>query len=371
MPAITWWHVDAGRGRGGRGRGGSGTGRGPAGYATMSGVTRHPVDGNPRSTVTRDGATERQSVPSPYVELDRRAWSRLRENHPLNLTAHDVARLQGLGDRIDLREVEEVYLPLSRLLNYYVGAIGELHGVTSEFLGERPPRTPFVIGVAGSVAVGKSTTSRILRELLSRWVDTPEVALVTTDGFLFPNAELERRNLLHRKGFPESYDRRTLLRFVAAIKSGMTEVAAPVYSHLTYDILPGERVVVRRPDVLIVEGLNVLQAPTRNTDGSSGMALSDFFDFSVYVDAHAQDVERWYVERFLRLRKTAFADPDSYFHRYAVLTDDEARATAARIWREINGPNLVENILPTRSRATLVLRKGADHGVRQVRLRKL
>ena len=316
-------------------------------------------------------AGEHRSVPSPYVELDRRAWARLRENHPLNLDAGDVARLQGLGDRIDLQEVEEVYLPISRLLNYYVGAVGELHGVTSEFLGERPPRTPFVIGVAGSVAVGKSTTSRILRELLSRWPDTPEVALVTTDGFLFPNAELERRDLLTRKGFPESYDRRALLRFVAAIKSGMPEVAAPVYSHLSYDILRGEQVVVRRPDVLIVEGLNVLQAPTRQADGSSGLALSDFFDFSVYVDAHVEDVERWYVDRFLRLRETAFADPGSYFHRYAALSDDEARATAKRIWREINGPNLMENILPTRSRATLVLTKGGDHGVRRVRLRKL
>jgi type I pantothenate kinase len=289
----------------------------------------------------------------------------------MSLTHEDVKRLEGLGDRLDLTEVEEVYLPLSRLLNYYVGAIGSLHDVTSAFLGEQPPRTPFVIGVAGSVAVGKSTTSRILRELLSRWPDTPRVQLVTTDGFLYPNAELERRNLLSRKGFPESYDRRALMRFVAAVKSGVPEVAAPVYSHLTYDIVPGEEIVVRSPDVLIIEGLNVLQPPRGRWDGTVGVAVNDYFDFSVYVDAQEEDVEGWYVERFLQLRETAFTHPHSYFHRYAVLSDDEARATAARIWQEINGPNLVENILPTRSRATLVLVKGPDHGVRRVRLRKL
>ncbi|MGI8718763.1 MAG: type I pantothenate kinase [Lapillicoccus sp.] len=311
------------------------------------------------------------ALPSPYVELDRAAWSRLRLNHPLNLTAGDAARLQGLGDRLDLTEVEEVYLPLSRLLNFYVGATAGLHRITSDFLGERPARTPFVIGVAGSVAVGKSTTSRILRELLARWPGTPEVQLVTTDGFLYPNAELERRNLLSHKGFPESYDRRALLRFVAEIKAGKQEVSAPVYSHLTYDIVSGERVVVRQPDVLIVEGLNVLQAPPVRPNGGTGMAVSDFFDFSVYVDARVEDVRDWYVERFLRLRETAFADPHSYFHRYAVLSDEQARATAAGIWRDINGPNLVENILPTRSRASLVLGKGPNHSVRRVRLRKL
>jgi type I pantothenate kinase len=316
-------------------------------------------------------AQEPVGVPSPYVDFDRATWSRLRENHPLNLTDDDVARIRGLGDVLDLREVEEVYLPLSRLLNYYVGAVGGLHDVTSAFLGENPPRTPFVIGVAGSVAVGKSTTSRILRELLSRWPDTPRVELVTTDGFLFPNAELERRGLLSRKGFPESYDRRALMRFVAEVKSGVDRVRAPVYSHLTYDIVPGDEVVVDRPDVLIVEGLNVLQPPGARWDGSMGVAVNDYFDFSVYVDARVDDVERWYVERFLRLRETAFADPDSFFHRFAALSDDEARATAARIWREINGPNLRENILPTRSRATLVLMKGPHHGVERVRLRKL
>ncbi|WP_460938544.1 type I pantothenate kinase [Phycicoccus ginsengisoli] len=311
------------------------------------------------------------TLPSPYVELDRQAWARLRENQPLSLAAADVARVRGLGDRIDLVEVEEVYLPLSRLLNFYVGATAGLHRITSDFLGEQPAKTPFVIGVAGSVAVGKSTTARLLKELLSRWPGTPEVELVTTDGFLYPNAELERRNLLQRKGFPESYDRRALLRFVAEVKSGRAEVTAPVYSHLTYDIVPDEEIVVRQPDVLIVEGLNVLQAPRVHEDGRTGLAVSDFFDFSVYVDARLEDIREWYVERFLRLRETAFADPDSYFHRYAALSDAQARTTALRIWTDINEVNLRENVLPTRSRATLVLAKGRDHGVRRVRLRKL
>jgi len=311
------------------------------------------------------------SLLSPYVELDRRAWARLRDHHPLSLTAEDVGRLRGLGDRLDLHEVEQVYLPLSRLLNFYVGATEGLHRVTTDFLREQPERTPFVIGVAGSVAVGKSTTSRILRELLARWPGTPRVELVTTDGFLYPNAELERRGLLQRKGFPESYDRRALLRFVAEVKAGADEVSAPVYSHLTYDIVPGERAVVHRPDVLIVEGLNVLQPPRVQPDGRTGLAVSDFFDFSVYVDARVEDIRRWYVDRFLRLRETAFADPHSYFHRYAALSDDEARATAERIWATINEPNLTENVRPTRGRASLVMSKGEDHSVRRVRLRKL
>lgn len=289
----------------------------------------------------------------------------------MSLGLDDVRRLRGAGERIDLAEVEEVYLPLSRLLNFYVGATAGLHRVTSDFLGERPEKTPFIIGVAGSVAVGKSTTARILRELLARWEGTPRVELITTDGFLFPNAELQRRGILNRKGFPESYDRRSLVRFVAEVKSGKQEVSAPVYSHLTYDIVEGERVVVRQPDVLIVEGLNVLQPSQAIAGRRNTLNVSDYFDFSVYVDARESDIRRWYVDRFLGLRQTAFADPDSYFHRYASLTDEQAVDRANQIWEEINLPNLVENVAPTRSRATLVLSKGGDHGVSRVSLRKL
>ncbi|NTW38702.1 MAG: type I pantothenate kinase [Cellulomonadaceae bacterium] len=308
---------------------------------------------------------------TPYVDLDREDWSRLSASTPLPLTDEDVARLRGLGDPIDLAEVDAVYRPVSRLLNLYVTATAGLHQASSTFLGEGGEKTPYVIGIAGSVAVGKSTTARVLRELLARWPETPRVELITTDGFLLPNAELERRGLMERKGFPESYDRRALLRFLAEVKAGRPEVRAPVYSHLSYDIVPDEHIVVRRPDVLIVEGLNVLQPARATAEGRSDLAVSDFFDFSIYVDARTRDVRQWYVDRFLSFRATAFARPESFFHRFAALDDAAATARAEMIWDTINAPNLVDNILPTRGRATLVLRKGPDHAVERVRLRKL
>jgi type I pantothenate kinase len=313
--------------------------------------------------------------PSPYLVVERDRWSALRAGTPLTLDAADLERLRGLGEPIDLGEVEEIYLPLARLISLLVVAAQERYRAVSTFLGEEPAavsgRVPFVLGVAGSVAVGKSTTSRVLRELLARWPHHPRVQLVTTDGFLLPNAELERRGILDRKGFPESYDQRALLRFLAAVKSGVPEVEAPVYSHLRYDVTPGEAVVVRRPDVLLVEGLNVLQPPRLRTDGGSRTAVSDYFDVSLYVDAATDDIEQWYVDRFLGLRRTAFADPASYFSRYATLADDEARTTALGIWARVNEPNLAANILPTRDRATVVLEKGREHAVRRVRLRRL
>ena len=304
------------------------------------------------------------------LDFDREAWARLRQATPLTLTEADLAELRGINEQVSLAEVEAIHLPVSRLLNLHVAATQTLRTATDTFLGSPPRPTPYVIGIAGSVAVGKSTFARILRALLARWPAHPRVDLVTTDGFLFPNRVLEARGALDRKGFPESYDLRALVDFMARVKSAEAAVHAPVYSHQAYDIVPGEFQVVDRPDIVIVEGLNVLQTGGGRDAARPRVFVSDFFDFSVYIDADESDIERWYVERFLALRETVFRDPRSYFHRYATLTDDEARVTARGIWRTINGVNLRENIAPTRDRARLVFEKGTDHRVRRVRLRR-
>ena len=304
---------------------------------------------------------------SPFNEISREDWAELGNSTELPLTESEIQQIRGLGDFLDIKEVQDVYLPLSRLLNLYVAEHQKLHRSTSDFLGERAGRVPFIIGVAGSVAVGKSTVSRLLKELLSRWEGTPRVEMITTDGFLYPNEELERRGLMARKGFPESYDRMGLLQFIADVKSGAKEVYAPVYSHLIYDIVEGQRQSIQNPDVLIVEGLNVLQSPGAGQD----VALSDFFDFKIYVDADTKNLTQWFLARFEKLRDTAFTNPASYFHRYAEMPHEKALARANEIWSTINLPNLVENILPTRSRATLVLHKGDKHAVERVLLRKL
>jgi type I pantothenate kinase len=318
-----------------------------------------------------DPATEARAPLSPYVRFDRAQWARLRADTPLTLSEADLAHLRGLNERVSLAEVGAVYLPLSRLLNLYVAATQNLYRATATFLGNPAAKVPFLIGLAGSVAVGKSTAARILRALLARWPEHPRVALVTTDGFLWPNAVLQERGLMKRKGFPESYDRGALVRFLSEVKSGRPRVRAPFYSHLLYDIVPGRHSEVDQPDIVIVEGLNVLQTHQTVTGRQPRVFASDFFDFSIYVHAKTGVVADWYVNRFLTFRDTAFRDPRSYFHRYSSLSDDEARETARAIWAEINEVNLRENILPTRDRAMLVLEKGRDHAVRRVRLRKL
>lgn len=305
--------------------------------------------------------------PQLYREIDRADWARLAAGMQQPLTETEIRQLRGLGDPLDLTEVSEVYLPLSRLLSLYASSTRRLGGDTSDFLGEPDTTTPFVVGVAGSVAVGKSTSARLLRELMSRWPGTPRVELVTTDGFLYPNAELERRGLMERKGFPESYDRRALVQFLTDVKSGAEEARAPFYSHMRYDIVPDAYVTVRRPDVVIVEGLNVLHPPPAPND----VAVSDLFDFSVYVDADTSHITQWFLHRFLALKRGAFANPSSFFNRFADMNDEEAIEFATGVWNTINLPNLEENVLPTRHRATLVLQKAADHTVERVLLRKL
>jgi type I pantothenate kinase len=308
---------------------------------------------------------------SPYRIFSIEEWAKLRADTPMTLAAEEVEALRSLGDPVSMQEVERVYLPVSRLLSFYVTAVQGVYHATQQFLGTSDAKVPFIIGIGGSVAVGKSTTARVLRELLKRWPSEPKVELVTTDGFLFPNAVLQAEGLMERKGFPESYDVAALLAFLHDIKSGKPRVTAPVYSHLTYDIVPGETIVVDRPDILILEGLNVLQPRDLPRDGKAVPFVSDFFDFSVYIDADEEALQCWYIERFMDLKETRFRDPRSYFHSYASLSDDEAQTVAKGLWERINLVNLHENILPTRPRADLILSKDTDHAVKRVALRRL
>jgi len=310
-----------------------------------------------------------QNHSGPHMSFTAAQWGRLRANTPLALNEQDLDKLRGLNVELSLEEVTKIYLPLSRLLNLYVGASQELYRATDTFLGKLPAKVPFVIGVGGSVAVGKSTTARVLQTILARWPNHPKVDLITTDGFLYPNSVLQDRGLMDRKGFPESYNRKRLIDFLDEVKSGKAEASAPVYSHLVYDIIEDAEVVVTQPDILIVEGLTVLQAAP--VDADRQIFVSDYFDFSIFVDAAVEHIRSWYVERFFTLRETAFRDPQSYFRRYASLDDRQARETAIDIWTRINERNLYENVLPTRGRADLILHKGEDHAVTEVKLRRL
>ena len=308
---------------------------------------------------------------SPYRVFNREQWAKLRADTPMTLVERDLDQVRGLVGELSLDEVEQIYLPLSRLVNLYVSASQDLHTVTNRFLGRKDQRVPFIIGIAGSVAVGKSTSARVLRTLLARWADHPKVDLVTTDGFLLPNAVLEARGLMNRKGFPESFDISRLLNFMHDVKSGKENVAAPVYSHFHYDIVTGQETIVSQPDILIVEGLNLFQPARLPKDGEAIPFVSDFLDFSIYIDADENVIEQWYVSRFMKLRQTAFRDPAAYFHRYAALDHGQAEARALEIWRTINLKNLHENILPTRQRAGLIVRKNADHRTETVALRRI
>lgn len=308
---------------------------------------------------------------APYHHFSRTEWSMFRADEPMTLTADDIERLRALNDPLSFEEAEEIYLPLARLLSLYVEAIQSLHHASTRFLGTDNRKVPFIIGVAGSVAVGKSTTARVLKALMSRWASSPKVDLITTDGFLFPNAELQKRGIFDRKGFPESYDRARFVQFLAEVKSGHAKIAVPTYSHLVYDVVPGEEIVVDRPDILIVEGLNILQPGELPRTGKPILFASDFLDFSIYLDADEADLRTWFMERFGRLRETAFRDPTSFFHKFATMSEEEARDFGLWAWEKINLPNLLDNILPTRGRADLILKKGRSHKIEHVSLRRV